>query len=381
MSTPKKITKSVTIRSSAAEYLSFVLATGTGEKDIEIRYENENLWMTQKMMAELYGVSVPAINQHLERLAKDGELDVATIKQYLIVQKEGGRMIKRSPDHYNLQAVISVGFKVENERAVQFRKWARQIVKEYAVKGFAMDDERLKSGGSVLTKQFFEELLGRIREIRLSERKFYQKITDIYATAIDYDQAAETTKRFFATVQNKLHWAIHGQTAAEVIMSRASAAKPHMGLTSWKDAPKGKIQRFDVAVAKNYLNETELASLERIVSAYLDLAEDMAERHLPMTMNDWEVRLDRFIKMTDRAVLNDAGKVTHELAKAFAETEFEKYRITQDHLFKSDFDGFVAGNEHHDLAVTTVRTETANLETLKTLQKKLTLKGKAKKRA
>jgi len=225
------------IRSSTAEYLTFISATGDNPESIEVRYENENIWMTQKMMAELYGVSVSAINQHLNTLISDSEIDPATIKQYLIVQKEGNREVKRNQDHYNLQAIISVGFKIENEKAVQFRKWAREIVKEYTIKGFAMDDERLKNGGTILTKEFFEQLLERIREIRLSERKFYQKITDIYATAIDYDPSAETTKKFFATVQNKLHWAIHGQTASEVIYTRANAEKENMGLTSWKDAP------------------------------------------------------------------------------------------------------------------------------------------------
>jgi len=341
MKDAKKNPKKQIARSSAAEYLTYISAVGESRQSIELRYEDENIWMTQKMMAELYGVSVPAIRQHLNTLIKDGELDTATIKQYLIVRKEGDRDVQRKVDHYNLQATISVGFKIENERAVQFRKWAREIVKEYTIKGFALDDERLKQGGSILTKQFFEELLTRIREIRLSERKFYQKITDIYATAIDYDHTAETTKRFFATVQNKLHWAIHGQTAAEVIAARANADKDHMGLTTWKDAPKGKIQKFDVSVAKNYLSEIELGSLERIVSAYLDIAEDMAMRHIPMTMRDWEDRLNRFITMTDRAVLQDAGKVTHELAREFAESEFEKYRVTQDRLFESDFDRVV----------------------------------------
>ena len=341
MKDEKKSSKKQLARSSAAEYLTYISAAGDNRQSLELRYENENIWMTQKMMAELYGVTVSAINQHIKTLFDASELDAATIKQYLIVQKEGERDVQRSVDHYNLQAIISVGFKIENERAVQFRKWAREIVKEYTIKGFAMDDERLKQGGSVLTNRFFEELLTRIREIRLSERKFYQKMTDIYATAIDYDYSAEATKRFFSTVQNKLHWAIHGRTAAEVIVSRANAEKEHMGLTSWQDAPEGKIQKFDVSIAKNYLTESELASLERIVSAYLDIAEDMATRQIPMTMEDWEERLNRFIAMTDREVLQDAGKVTHELAKEFAETEFEKYRITQDRLFESDFDRFV----------------------------------------
>ncbi len=333
----KKKTRGVTIRSSAAEYLAYASAIGKQETTVELRYEDENLWLTQKLIAELYGVSVSAVNQHLKRLMEDGEVGNSVIKKYLITATDGK---KYNVDHYNLQAVVSVGFKIENERAVQFRKWARDIVKEFTIKGFVMDDERLKNGGTILTKQFFEELLSRIREIRLSERKFYQKITDIYATAIDYDQTAETTKKFFATVQNKLHWAIHGQTAAEVIISRASVEKDHMGLTNWKDSPHGKIQKFDVSVAKNYLIEKELFSLERMVSAYLDIAEDMATRHIPMTMADWAERLDRFIQMTDREILSDAGKVTHELAKEFAETEFERYRIVQDQLFESDFDRF-----------------------------------------
>ncbi|MDA3840771.1 MAG: virulence RhuM family protein [Patescibacteria group bacterium] len=334
----KKISESITSCSSAAEYLTFISAIGKSEESIELRYENENIWMTQKMISQLYGVSISAINQHLSKLLDDNEIDSATIKKYLIVQKEGNRTVKRNIDHYNLQIIISLGFKVENERSVQFRKWARQIVKEYTIKGFAMDDERLKNGGTILNKQFFEELLSRIREIRISERKFYQKITDIYSTAIDYDNTAETTKKFFATVQNKLHWAIHKQTAAEVIMQRADTKRDNMGLTTWKDAPKGKIQKFDVSIAKNYLTATELGSLERIVSAYLDIAEDMAERHIPLTMQDWAERLDRFIKMTDREVLSDVGKISHELAKEFAESEFEKYRIIQDKLFESDFD-------------------------------------------
>ena len=329
------------IRSSSAEYLTFISANGTGQGSIEIRYEDENIWMTQKMMAELYGVSVSAINQHLETLKKDSELNNSVIKYYLITASDKK---KYKTKHYNLQAIISVGFKIENTKAVQFRKWAREIVKEYTIKGFVMDDERLKNGGSILTKKFFEELLSRIREIRLSERNFYQKITDIYSTAIDYDASAKTTKDFFAMVQNKLHWAIHGQTAPEIIASRANAKKKYMGLTSWQDAPKGKIQKFDVFIAKNYLTEKELSSLERIVSAYLDIAEDMATREIPMTMQDWSNRLDRFITMTDRSVLKDVGKVSRQLAKEFAESEFEKYRIVQDRLFQSDFDKFIAEN-------------------------------------
>ena len=243
--------------------------------------------------------------------------------------------------HYNISAIIAVGYKVNSERAVQFRKWATGIIETFTIKGFAMDDERLKNDGSILGKKYFEEQLQRIREIRLSGRKFYQKITDIYATSIDYDVTARSTNRFFATVQNKLHWAIHGQTAAEVIVSRADASKERMGLTTWKDAPKGKIQKFDVSLAKNYLTENEIAQLQRLVSAYLDVAEDMALRQIPMTMQDWETRLNRFIAATDREILQDAGKVTSEIANAHAESEFEKYRIVQDRLFESDFDRMI----------------------------------------
>jgi len=335
----KKKKNEITIRSSAAEYLTFIAATGDNPESVEMRYEDENIWLTQKMLATLYNVEVHTINEHISKIYADGELaQEATIRNFRIVQTEGSRQVSREVKHYNLQMIIAVGFKVNNERAVQFRKWTNQIVKDYTIKGFAMDDERLKNGGSILTEQYFEEQLQRIREIRLSERKFYQKITDIYATAIDYDVTANATKRFFATVQNKLHWAIHGQTASEVIYTRADAEKEHMGLTTWKDAPHGKIQKFDVSVAKNYLTEFEMGQLQRLVSAYLDIAEDMALRHIPMTMQDWETRLNGFIQATDRAVLQDAGKVTVEIAKAHAEAEFEKYRIVQDKLFESDFD-------------------------------------------
>lgn len=335
----KKGLKERDIRSSAAEYLTYVAATGNQPESVEMRYEDENIWLTQKMLAALYDVEIHTINEHISTIFTDGELmPEATIRNFRIVQTEGERQVSREIKHYNLQMVIAVGFKVNNERAVQFRKWANQIVREYTIKGFAMDDERIKNGGTILTDQYFEEQLQRIREIRLSERKFYQKITDIYATAIDYDASANATQRFFATVQNKLHWAIHGQTASEVIFHRANAGKEHMGLTTWKDAPQGKIQKFDVSIAKNYLTEFEMQQLQRLVSAYLDIAEDMAMRHIPMTMQDWETRLNGFIQATDRAILQDAGKVTAEIAKAHAETEFEKYRIIQDRLFESDFD-------------------------------------------
>jgi len=327
------------VRSSAAEYLTFVAATGGGSASVEMRYEDENLWLTQKMMATLYDVSVPAISQHLKRIYADNELDrEATVKQYLMVQTEGDREVQRKVDHYSLQAIIAVGFKIENERAVQFRKWANQVVKDYTIQGWVMDVDRLKSGGSVLTEDFFERQLEKIREIRLSERKFYQKITDIYATALDYDASATATKRFFAAVQNKLHFAIHGQTAAEVIVDRADHQKDNMGLTHWEGAPHGKIHKYDVSVAKNYLSEFELAQMQRIVSAYLDMAELQAMRRIPMTMQDWEERLSGFLKLWDRDILQDAGKVSAEIARAHAESEFEKYRVVQDRLFESDFD-------------------------------------------
>ena len=329
----------ISIRSSAAEYLTFVAAVGDTGSSVEMRYENENIWLTQKMMATLYDVSVSAINQHLKRIYADNELArEATIKKYLIVQTEGNREVRRGVEHYSLQAIIAVGFKIENERAVQFRKWANHIVKDYTIQGWTMDDERLKKGGTILDNEFFERQLEKIREIRLSERKFYQKITDIYATSLDYDSSATATKRFFAAVQNKMHYAIHGQTAAEVIVDRANHEKDNMGLTGWEGAPEGKIHKYDVSIAKNYLSEYELAQMERIVSAYLDMAEMQAMRKIPMTMTDWESRLSGFLKLWDREILQDAGKVTAEIAKAHAESEFEKYRIVQDRLYESDFD-------------------------------------------
>lgn len=330
------------VRSSAAEYLSFIAATGNSSASFEMRYEYENIWLTQKMMATLYDVSVSAISQHLKRIYADNELErEATVKQYLIVQAEGDRKVQRNFDHYNLQAIIAVGFKIENERAVQFRKWASQIVKDYTIQGWVMDVDRLKSGGSVLTEDFFERQLEKVREIRLSERKFYQKITDIYATALDYDTSASASKRFFAAVQKKLHYAIHGQTAAEVILDRANHQKGNMGLTHWDSAPQGKIHKYDVTIAKNYLSDFELSQLQRVVSAYLDMAELQAMRKIPMTMADWEQRLGGFLQIWDRKILQDAGKVSAEIAKAHAESEFEKYRVVQDRLFESDFDRLV----------------------------------------
>lgn len=335
MSNPKK--PKDMLRASVAEYLTFV--TATGESNIQSLYADENVWLSQKMMGLLYGVEIPTINYHLKKIFEDNELDENSVIRNFLITADDGKTYNTK--HYNLSAIIAVGYKVNSERAVQFRKWATQIIEEFTIKGFAMDDERLKNDGTLLGKKYFEEQLQRIREIRLSERKFYQKITDIYATSIDYDPKASATQRFFATVQNKLHWAIHGHTAAEVIYERANAEKPHMGLTTWKDAPEGKIYPFDVVVAKNYLTEDEMAQLQRLVSVYLDMAEDMALRHIPMTMSDWEVRLNRFLEFADREVLQDTGKITTEIAHTHALAEFEKYRIVQDRLFQSDFDKFI----------------------------------------
>lgn len=330
----KKREVSIT-RSSAAEYLTFVAATGGNSQSVEMRYEHENVWLTQKMMATLYDISIPAINQHLKRVFDDGELmPDSVIKEYLITADDGKQYRTK---HYNLQAIIAVGFKVNNERAVQFRKWAAGIVKDYTIQGWTMDVERLKKG-HMFTDEYFERQLEYIREIRLSERKFYQKVTDLYATAFDYDKQAATTREFFALVQNKLHWAVHRHTAAELIVERADAGRRHMGLTHWEAAPHGKIIRSDVSVAKNYLSETEMQYLERIVSLYLDFAELQAMRKIPMSMQDWAKRLDGFLEFNGNEILTGSGKISHEQAKLHAETEFEKYRIVQDRLFESDFD-------------------------------------------
>ena len=335
----KKNTKEITIRSSAAEYLTFIAATGDDKNTVEVRYEDENIWITQKMLAVLYEVETNTINYHIKKIFEDSELsEDSVIRNFRITASDGKSYDTK---HYNLQMIIAVGFKVNSERAVQFRKWVNTIAKEYTIKGFAMDDERLKNDGSILTKKYFEEQLERIREIRSSERKFYQKITDIYATAIDYDLKAKSTQRFYATVQNKMHFAVHGHTAAELIVERADSTKEHMGLTTWQDAPNGKIKKSDVVIAKNYLTETEMTQLNRMVSAYLDFAEDMANRHIPLTMADWETRLNKFIEMFEYGLLQDAGKVSAEIAKIHAETEFEKYRVIQDKLFMSDYDRFI----------------------------------------
>ncbi len=339
--------KEITVRSSMAEYLTYVSAIGDNANSVELRYEDENIWLTQKMMSTLYDVSVAAINQHLKKIFEDNELDEnSVIKNYLITANDGKNY---NTKHYNLQAIIAVGFKINNERAVQFRKWANSIVKDYTIQGWVMDEERLKNGGSILTKDYFEKQLQKIREIRMSERRFYQKVTDIYATAIDYDSTATATRKFFASVQNKLHHSIHGHTAAELIVERANAEKEHMGLTTWEAYPDGKIQKYDVTVAKNYLQEKEVRQLERLVSSYLDYAELQAERNIPMTMQDWSEKLNSFLTFMDYEVLQDAGKVSAEIAKLHAETEFEKYRIIQDKLYVSDFDRFMELEEKTSL--------------------------------
>ena len=333
--------KELAIRSSAAEYLTFVASTGESDASFEMRYEDENIWLTQKMMAALYDVGLPTINEHIKKIYADGELtEEATIRKFRIVQTEGARQVNREVTHYNLQLIIAVGFKVNNQRAVQFRKWAGQIVKDHTVQGWTMDVERLKKG-HMFTDEYFERQLQQIREIRLSERKFYQKVTDLYATAFDYDKNAKTTRLFFQTVQNKMHYAVHRHTAAELIVERADANKEHMGLTTWENAPDGKILKADVSIAKNYLSKEEMNYLERIVSLYLDYAELQAERKIPMSMEDWAKRLDGFLEFNGNELLTGPGKISAEQAKLHTETEYEKYRIIQDCLYESDFDRFL----------------------------------------
>ncbi len=331
--------KDISIRSSAAEYLTFVAATGDDKNSVEVRYEDENIWITQKMLAILYEVDVRTINYHIKKIFEDSELtEDSVIRKFRITAEDG-----KSYDtmHYNLQMIIAVGFKVNSERAVQFRKWVNQIAKDYTIQGWVLDSDRLKNGGSILTKDYFKRLLEEIREIRISERQFYQKITDLYATAIDYDKTAKTTKDFFAKVQNKLHWAIHKHTAAELIYERADSTKENMGLTSWEGSPDAKIRKSDVSIAKNYLSKDELRALELIVSGYLDFAEMQANRNIPMTMEDWAKHLDRILIANEQEILTNAGKISMEVAKAHAETEWEKYRIIQDRIYQSDFDLFL----------------------------------------
>lgn len=328
----------ITIRSSTAEYLTYIASVGDVETSFEMRYEDENIWLTQKLMAALYDVDVRTVNYHIKKIFADSELqEDAVIRKFRITADDGKTY---NTNHYSLEMIIAVGFKVNSERAVQFRKWVNQIARDYTIKGWVMDVERIKRG-TYLTEKYFDEQLERIREIRASERKFYQKVTDLYATAIDYDRTAAATKRFYATVQNKMHFAIHGHTAAELIVERADHRKEHMGLTTWADAPDGKIKRSDVTIAKNYLSEFEIGQLDRMVSAYLDFAESMTLRHIPLTMQDWETRLNGFIQMFEYGFLKDSGKVTAEIAKLHAETEFEKYRVIQDKLFLSDFDKYM----------------------------------------
>ena len=327
------------VRSSAAEYLTFITATGEG--DVNAIYSDENVWLTQKMMGVLYNVETNTINYHLKKIFMDKEVDEnSVIRKFRITAADGKTY---NTNHYNLSAIIAVGNKVDSPRAIQFRKWANHIIEEYTVKGFAMDDERLKNFGTVLTKDYFKEQLERVREIRLSERRFYQKITDIYATSIDYDSNSLTTKKFFARVQNQLHWAIHGETAAETIYHRADSDKENMGLTTWKDAPDGKIQRFDVVIAKNYLTKEELSSMARIVNAYLDLAELRAEEEVPMTMEDWAEQFEGILRLSKKEILTNAGSISAKIAEEHALTEFEKYRVKQDKLYQSDFDKILIG--------------------------------------
>ena len=337
---PKKKNE-ITIHSSAAEYLTYIAATGDNPEAMEMRYEDENIWLTQKMMAALYDVSLPTINEHIKKIYSDDELtEGATIRNFRIVQNEGNRQVSREVAHYNLQMIIAVGFKVNNERAVRFRKWAGQIVKDHTIQGWTMDVDRLKKG-HMFTDDYFERQLQQIREIRLSERKFYQKVTDLYATAFDYDKDSATTKKFFKTVQNKMHYAVHRHTAAELIVERADSNKENMGLTSWENAPDGKILKADVVIAKNYLTKDEMDFMERLVSLYLDYAELQAKRKIPMSMEDWAKRLDGFLEFNGNEILTGSGKISAEEAKLHAETEYEKYRIIQDRLFESDFDRFL----------------------------------------
>lgn len=331
--------KDLIIRNSTAEFLIFEKQAHADS--IEVRYEDETLWLTQKMMSNLFDVESNTITYHLQEIFKSGELDKeSTARKFRVVQTEGTRQVSREVDHYNLDAVISVGYRVNSIRATQFRRWATQVLKQYAITGYVIDRKRMENG-AFLGEDYFERLLEEIREIRLSERRFYQKVTDIYATSVDYDKNAPITKLFFATVQNKMHYAITGNTAPELIMGRADSNKEHMGLTSWERSPDGKILKSDVSVAKNYLTKDELDSLGRIVNSFLDAAEDFAKRKIPMTMEDWAKRLDMYLEFTGRDILTDAGTVSKIAAKAYAESEFEKYRVTQDKLYQSDFDKLV----------------------------------------
>ena len=332
------MSKQLQIRNSTAEFLIFQAEDKA--QGVQVFYKDETIWATQKAIATLFDVNVPAISKHLQNVYESGELsEVATVSKMEIVQQEGVRNIKRSVDFYNLDAIIAVGYRVNSRRATQFRQWCTAVLRQFAIRGYVIDKKRMENG-AFISEDYFEHLLAEIREIRLSERRFYQKLTDIYATAIDYNLDAPTTREFFAKVQNKMHYAVHGQTAAELIVSRANAEKEHMGLTTWEKAPNGKIVKPDVSVAKNYLNELELEDMGRLVNSVLDTAERMAKRHIPMTMEDWAKRIDIILEASDDRILTNAGSVSAEQAKEYAETEFEKYRIIQDRLFESDFDRF-----------------------------------------
>lgn len=334
--------KKFEIRNSTAEFLIFQIE---GKEDgVQILYHNDSVWCTQKAMAQLFDCSSDNIGLHLKNIYETGELvQEATTENFSVVQTEGERQVNRKLKFYNLDAIISVGYRVNSTRATQFRQWCTFVLRQFAIRGYVIDKKRMENG-SFIGEDYFEHLLAEIREIRLSERRFYQKLTDIYATSIDYNRDAPTTRLFFKKVQNKMHYAVHGHTAAELIIDRANAEKEHMGLTTWENAPNGKIVKPDVSIAKNYLKESELEDMGRIVNSFLDLAEDMAKRHIPMTMEDWAKRIDKFLDLTDRPVLTDAGHVSAEQAKEYAETEFEKYRVIQDKLFQSDFDRFNDNN-------------------------------------
>ncbi len=330
--------KKFEIRNSTAEFLTFLI---DGKEDgVQVVYKDETIWATQKAMATLFDVGVPAINKHLTNIFNEGELvPDSTISKMETVQQEGNRTVERAIDFYSLDAIISVGYRVNSVRATQFRQWCTYVLRQFAIRGYVIDKKRMENG-SFFGVDYFEHLLAEIREIRLSERRFYQKLTDIYATSIDYNVDAPTTRSFFKKVQNKMHYAVHGHTAAELIVNRANADNENMGLTTWENAPNGKIVKLDVSIAKNYLRENELDAMGRIVNAFLDIAEDMAKRHIPMTMEDWAKRIDKFLDITDRPILPNSGSVSAEYAKEFAESEFEKFRIIQDRLFSSDFDRF-----------------------------------------
>lgn len=338
--------KSLVIRNSTAEFLIFQLENK--EQGIEVMYATETIWCTQKAMAALFDVGVPAISKHLANIFETGELDEeATVSKMETVQQEGSRTVKRSVVMYKLDAIIAVGYRVNSIRATQFRQWATAVLRQFAIRGYVLDRKRMENG-TFLNEDYFEHLLAEIREIRLSERRFYQKLTDIYATAIDYNRDAPTTRLFFKMVQNKMHYAVHGRTAAELIMERADADKEHMGLTTWENAPDGKIVKTDVAIAKNYLKQMELEDMGRIVTAVLEFAESRAKRHIPMTMEDWAKRIDAYLTSDERPLLDHAGSVTHEEAVLHAETEFERYRIVQDKLFCSDFDKYLGALPFED---------------------------------